>query len=363
MQSGRLLRLIALCAALPATATAHVGSPLSGTGTAVVDGIMGAGEWDGAARLDFLANLPGGGTTPATLLVMNDATNLYLAARVARDRLDNGDLRFEFDNDHDAAGIENGDDFIQVITSTGGSSFYDSYRTNQPPCPPGSGGWCGFSDTEGGGTLDGQGNTSNDGSFSFYELSHPLDSTDDLHDFSLAPGAAVGFYAELSLCNASGPCANTAVPEPQAGDIAVASADALTLSVANNFGGTYHAGYTVIIAASMNNPGIAATVDLFFGVLLPDRHTILFFRDLAFHFGSADLSNLAGLTPLLAGVDLSTPFGFATANFFSYEWSGYEPAGSYSFFLLAAAPDAFADNSIDPGDVVALSTATLSYSP
>jgi hypothetical protein len=325
---------------------------------------MGAGEWDGAARLDFLANLPGGGTTPATLLVMNDATNLYLAARVARDRLDNGDLRFEFDNDHDAGLPENGDDFFQVITSTGGSSFYDNYRTNEPPCPPGSGGWCGFFDTAGGGTLDGQGRTSNDGSFSFYELSHPLDSSDDLHDFSMAPGAAVGFYAELSLCESSGPCGSTLVPpDIQAGDIAVASADALTLSVANNFGGIYHAGYTVVIATSMNNPGIAATVDLFFGVLLPDQHTILYFKDLAFNFGAADLSELAGLEPILADLDLSTPFAFAVVSFFSYQWGGGEPAGDYSFFLMAAVSGAFADNSIDPGDVVALSTATLSFSP
>ena len=53
---------------------------------AVVDGVLSPGEWDTAGHYDFPANrspAEGGGTVPATLFVMNDATNLYLALRVS----------------------------------------------------------------------------------------------------------------------------------------------------------------------------------------------------------------------------------------------------------------------------------------
>src|SRR6185503_13613091 len=72
---------------------------LAGRGTAVVDGVLGAGEWRQAASLSFHAQLPGGGTAPAELLVMNDDSNLYVAVRVARIVADGNSLGLEFDND------------------------------------------------------------------------------------------------------------------------------------------------------------------------------------------------------------------------------------------------------------------------
>src|SRR5947208_1575815 len=61
---------------------------LTGAGTARIDGRLDLnGEWARAARYFFLANLPeadGGGTTPATLFVMNDSSRLYLALLIQR---------------------------------------------------------------------------------------------------------------------------------------------------------------------------------------------------------------------------------------------------------------------------------------
>ncbi len=198
---------------------------LSGIGSATIDGILSAGEWDHAGSVDFLANLPsgeGGGTTPATLFVMNDATNLYLAVRAVRSTLGQSSAGFVFENDHDGL-IENGDDELILNPSL---PFSDNFRTNVPPCPPGlNQAACGFLDTQFGGTTDGQGAATNNGTFTFYEISHPLDSPDDLHDFSLAAGDVVGFFLHLVFCGPE--CVETSLPGPGFGvffgDILIAS--------------------------------------------------------------------------------------------------------------------------------------------
>ena len=168
------------------------GVSLSGFGTATIDGVISAGEWDGAGSADFLVNIPEGGTTPGTLLVMNDADNLYLAVRFARSFVDpDSQLSFEFDNDNDGVWPEQGDDILGFNLSIG---FFDLVRTNEPPCQPGKPpGSCGFFDTTVGGTNEVEGALLNDGAFTVYEQSHPLDSEDNTHDFSLAAGDTVGF--------------------------------------------------------------------------------------------------------------------------------------------------------------------------
>ena len=197
---------------------------LSAVGTATADGAMTAGEWDHAARFDFQANLPpglGGGTAPATLFVMNDAVSLHLAVRLAVSTPIASSVAFEFDNDHDGTWPENGDEALVLTTSLG---FRDEVRTNQsPPCTPDSRpGQCGVFDTSLGGTDNGQGVVANDGTSSFYEISHPLDSGDIGHDFALAPGSSVGFFMDLVLCN--GGCTSTYLFYPNAiGHIVIAS--------------------------------------------------------------------------------------------------------------------------------------------
>ena len=90
---------------------------LTGFGTATIDGVLSPGEWDNAGTLDFAANLPtadGGGTTPATLLVMNDATNLYFGLTIIRASFGGAtNPGLEFDNDHDGV-REDGDDVRNI---------------------------------------------------------------------------------------------------------------------------------------------------------------------------------------------------------------------------------------------------------
>jgi hypothetical protein len=175
---------------------------LSGTGTATLDGVISPGEWDAAGSVNLLVNLPGGGTAPATLFVMNDASNLYLALRFARNVVDPGNsLSFDFDNNDDGIAA-NGDDGFGFSPP---AFFGDTFRTNAPPCPPGSPeAACSATDLSAGGTNDGAGVFANDGTFSVYEMSHPLNSGDSGHDFALSVGSTVGFFLQLRMIRAPG---------------------------------------------------------------------------------------------------------------------------------------------------------------
>jgi len=155
----------------------------SGTGTAIIDGILDIGEWSKAARFNFDANLPEGGTTPASGYIMNDAENLYFAVRYERSFIDasGNSATFEFDNN-------NGGLSDAILYNQGVESFYDNFRdaTSAPH------------DTGYGGTTDGEGAFQNDGKYSVYEMAHPLNSG-DAYDFALDCGFQVGFYLHLRM--------------------------------------------------------------------------------------------------------------------------------------------------------------------
>ena len=199
--------------------------PLSGTGTAVIDGVMGTGEWDRAGRLDFAMKVPahdGGGSVPASLYVMNDARNLYVAVK-APGFYSAFNPALEFDNDNDGIWPEEGDDVFLASSSDrvppGLLSFTDDFRVHCPD-DQARGPICGFKDTYAGegypapGTTDGAaaGFSSSASNSSFVEMSHPLDSSDDAHDFSLHAGSVVGFFLDLRVIStATGP--NCGYPE------------------------------------------------------------------------------------------------------------------------------------------------------
>jgi hypothetical protein len=69
-----------------AAARSLVAAPVvSSCGTAVVDGVLSPGEWDGTVSVRFGAVVPesaGGGEIPGTLQAMSDDVNLYVAVRL-----------------------------------------------------------------------------------------------------------------------------------------------------------------------------------------------------------------------------------------------------------------------------------------
>lgn len=165
-----------------------------GSGTAVIDGVAGPGEWAKARCASIAVNVPAG-TTPGTLCAMNDAVNLYLLVRFARPAGDPVNVAsFEFDNDH-SGDVSAGDDIV-LINPGSNAVFFDDVRIacGAALCAP--------SDTDVGGTTDGSGAFLNDGAFTTYEFSHPLKSG-DTRDFSLSPGDSIDFWLEARFAPAS----------------------------------------------------------------------------------------------------------------------------------------------------------------
>lgn len=122
-------------------------------------------------------------------------------------------------------------------------------------------------------------------------------------------------------------------------------------------------GGTLELSISATNPGQETDVDVYLVILLPDGNTMVNFVGLdgAFEFGS--FSALGSLTPLVGSLTLSGAFDVSIPSFFSYTWSGAEPAGDYQVFLVMAQAGSLADGSIDPGDLIQFGAASFGFNP
>ena len=164
----------------------RIREPLSAWATVIptIDGQFSPGEWDDAYVLNSMS--PWGDIE--RVYVKNDANNLYVATMIEDDELSIGPdydaviLYFDNDNDHNWEYHEPGDE-VFGWTGEGGEGYIDGWTDT-------TAGW--FDDESVGGTKDGTGAASNDGTFNYFEFSHPLDSIDDDHDFSLSLGEDVG---------------------------------------------------------------------------------------------------------------------------------------------------------------------------
>jgi hypothetical protein len=183
----------------PYTATASVpGGSQAATFTATsicivtVNGSFAAGEWACATMKPFTASISGG-STPAEVYWQNDGSNLYMAVRVKQSTLVKpNSLRFDFDND--GLGVHNtGDDAIGYDAGT--AAFFDQYLTAK--CASNGQSGCGSADAV---RQDGAGAIGNDGTWTVYELSHPLQGTAG-EDFIRSAGQNLGFFLTLRIGN------------------------------------------------------------------------------------------------------------------------------------------------------------------
>ena len=212
--AGLALTLLVLALPFGASATHETSWSLRGYGTSTIDGVLTPDEWGGAGRYDFQADRApnqGGGTVPATLFVMNDSTNLYLALRVAVANLGHS----AFDGLFFPSGPNpfNGGDILRAVPW----GFYDMHYHQTSPST-----WEWLADTADGGTLDGTSVARVDGGAAVFEVAHPLDSADDRHDFGLAIPSHIRFTGSFQHCVA-GSCASTIIPGPSGGRIVVVS--------------------------------------------------------------------------------------------------------------------------------------------
>jgi hypothetical protein len=207
-----LLMTVAFLA--PATVRADDASTFRGFGTAVVDGDIAPGEWDNAGRYDFQAKrLPdeGGGTVPASFYVMNDSTNVYLALKVAVTNIGGSVFSTVFE----APGqnpFAPGSDILLA-----GSTYFEDYHYHATSPTT----WEWLADFVDGGSRDGESASQTHLGFVVWEVSHPLNSADDLHDMSVTLPKHVTFYADFEHCLST--CVGTFVPASGFGQIVLVS--------------------------------------------------------------------------------------------------------------------------------------------
>ncbi|MFY3741690.1 MAG: hypothetical protein HMLIMOIP_002149 [Candidatus Nitrosomirales archaeon] len=172
-----------------------------------IDGTIDETEWADADRKDFTS-----GGYAGTVFVMNDSTNLYIALRTADVRLP----EIYFDNNHNGL-MEVYDDLIDTWQDSG---VWDRHIVGTDEHS-----FADIGDTQDEGTNDGSWDSTDDGTYSYYEFSHPLRSTDTLHDFCLSEGDTVGFTVGL---NGWGPMQSQTLQPKDAswyGDIVIAGVD------------------------------------------------------------------------------------------------------------------------------------------
>jgi len=220
MPGIRVVALVFAAAAVlvPASATGHASVPtFTVFGSPTVDGVLSPGEWDEAATLEFAAAVPGGGTVPVALRVMNDDLDVFFGIRIGT-TTPTLSVALGFDNDHDGVLSEEGDDGVALGFGVR-NGFGDLVLSGRGGCPATI---CGFHDVDLGGVENGRGVRTVGADATHIEISHPLDSTDDANDFSLGPGDVVGFGFQVAICTATFECAFTRPLFPLGGDLEIA---------------------------------------------------------------------------------------------------------------------------------------------
>lgn len=162
----------------------------------VIDGIVQTGEWDNTYGYTIEKTL-GGKEYRITLHSTNDTRNLYLLAAVkglgASNFTGNGTFIVLF-NSNQSGRLDQGDDAIMIYNGIHGTNkndslffdlFWDTYNETLQK------------DYNYGGTNDGTVGISFSNGTEYFELSHPLCSADDLHDFCITPTTMLG--ASLTL--------------------------------------------------------------------------------------------------------------------------------------------------------------------
>jgi len=116
----------------------------------------------------------------------------------------------------------------------------------------------------------------------------------------------------------------------------------------------FAAGQMLSTTVGLTNPGLPGAADLYVGVAMFDGTVALFTSTGGVAFGR--VADLASLQPIAAGISLTTPFAAIAPSFFSYPWTGSEPSGLYTFFLLAVQAGALADGVLTGSEILGLAT-------
>lgn len=125
----------------------------------------------------------------------------------------------------------------------------------------------------------------------------------------------------------------------------------------------FRPGETLRVGLRAQNPGGAVSVDFYFGLLLPDGVTVLFFNSLGGGVVTRLDADPRTFPPMLANATLPPGVEGTINDFFVYTFSGGEPPGVYIFFAILTPPGAFADGLVNGSDLLTLPVAPFNFSP
>lgn len=121
-------------------------------------------------------------------------------------------------------------------------------------------------------------------------------------------------------------------------------------------------GQSVSLSATLVNKGQPCLGNLHVGFLLPDGDTMMFFTDSTFtNFAIGSLAHPATWWPMVANAALTANWTVSLPSFFGFVWPPGLPAGPYVVRSFLAAPGTLADDSVDPGDLVSLTTTPMTF--
>ncbi len=126
---------------------------------------------------------------------------------------------------------------------------------------------------------------------------------------------------------------------------------------------SFSTGDSLKLDIGISSPGLQSVVDVFMIILLPDGENLVYFTDLDAKFAFGHLSNLAGIVPMAASIDIAAPLAANLQEFFTFNWTGQESAGNYTAFLVMAKAGSLSDGSINQDDILQVSRTDFSFTP
>ena len=175
---------------------------MSGMGTATIDGVISAGEWDLADCMQINIKVTQTATIPAGFCVMNDGVNLYVWLNTSN-LANNHKISWALHMDQNGSGnIHDGDDMV-IGTALNVQNFFVGMRKaffedqswfTTGGCPVNN--ICSTWDTNRGGSTDGAAMI-NTGA-RLIEMSHPLNSG-DVFDIAKAAGDLLGISMTIAF--------------------------------------------------------------------------------------------------------------------------------------------------------------------
>ena len=145
-------------------------------------------------------------------------------------------------------------------------------------------------------------------------------------------------------------------------EIITPSEDPITLPISVNQT-SFSTADTLRLDIATSNPGLTSRVDIYSVILFPDRNTLANFTDLDATLVIGRLNALADLEPMIKNLSLTSTFSVSLSGFFTYQWTGGEPVGGYTAYLVMVPAGALADGVINQNDIIQIDSADFTFKP